>query len=156
MLIGSLLWLAFMTRLDIAYSVNRCSRYSINPTPYQGAILKIIIRYFAGTRDLGLCFGSFYEGIHTDLIGYTDASYGDYLDTRRSTSAYVFLLNSGPISWSTKRQASVATSTAEADYIGECHAGEEAGFLANALKSLGYGVNARCLGTVPPRPSSPV
>ena len=141
MLIGSLLWLACMTRPDIAYSVNRCSRYSINPTPYQGAILKRIIRYLAGTRDLGLCFGSSYEGIHTDLIGYTDASYGDCLDTRRSTSAYVFLLNSGPISWSTKRQASVATSTAEAEYMGECHAGKEAVFLANALKSLGYGAN---------------
>ena len=141
MLIGSLLWLACMTRPDIAYSLSRCSRYSINPTPYQGAILKRIIRYLAGTRDLGLCFGSSYEGIHTDLIGYTDASYGDCLDTRRSTSAYVFLLNSGPISWSTKRQASVATSTAEAEYMGECYAGKEAVFLANALKSLGYGVN---------------
>ena len=116
--IGSLLWLACMTRPDIAYSVNRCSRYSINPTPYQGAILKRIIRSLAVTRDLGLCFGSFYEGIHTDLIGYTDASYGDCLDTRRSTSAYIFLLNSGPISWSTKRQASVATFTAEAEYMG--------------------------------------
>ena len=139
-LVGSLLWLACMTRPDISFSVGKCSRYASNPTPTHDAALKRIVRYLKGSKRLGLKYGPGLgpESSNGNLLGYTDASYGDCLDTRRSTSAYVFLLWNGPISWSSKRQTTVATSTAEAEYVGECNAAKESVFLAGSLKGIGY------------------
>lgn len=100
-----------MTRPDISFSVGKCSRYASNPTPTHDAALKRIVRYLKGSKRLGLKYGPGPdpENSNGNLLGYTDASYGDCLDTRRSTSAYVFLLWNGPISWSSKRQTTVAT-----------------------------------------------
>lgn len=129
-----------MTRPDISFSVGKCSRYASNPTPTYDAALKRIVRYLKGSKRLGLKYGPGPdpENSNGNLLGYTDASYGDCLDTRRSTSAYVFLLWNGPISWSSKRQTTVATSTAEAEYVGECNAAKESVFLAGSLKEVGY------------------
>lgn len=51
---------------------------------------------------------------------------------------YFFMLWNGPVSYSPRRQPTVSTSTAEAEYIGECNASKEAYFLSQALTELGY------------------
>jgi hypothetical protein len=61
-------------------------------------------------------------------------------DGRRSTSAYIFTLGGGPISWSSKRQHTVATSSCEAEYIGQCNATKEAVWLRLLLRETGYPV----------------
>ena len=93
-LVGSLLWLACMTRPDISFPVGKCSRYASNPTPTHDAALKRIVRYLKESKRLGLKCGPGPnpENSNENLLGYTDALYGDCLDTRRSISAYVFLL----------------------------------------------------------------
>jgi hypothetical protein len=50
-------------------------------------------------------------------LAYVDSDYGGCRDTRRSTSGYVFTMAGGPVTWSSKRQATVALSTVEAEYI---------------------------------------
>ena len=57
---------------------------------------------------------------------------------RRSTSGYIFWLANGPISWSSKRQTTVATSTAEAEYIGQFNAGTESVWIRKFLTELGF------------------
>ena len=137
-LLGSLLWLAIMTRPDIAYAVNKCSRYASNPSSTHFGAAKRILRYLAGTRDLGIKYAPDLNS--GKLVGYTNSSYGDCLDTRRSTSGYIFMLHNGPISWTSKRQSIVATSTTEAEYISECHAAKEAVYIARTLESIGFGL----------------
>jgi hypothetical protein len=58
------------------------------------------------------------------LIGYTDADFGGsaVTDGAYSTSGYVFQLAGTPVSWSSKRQGEVATSTTHAEYIGQYNA----------------------------------
>lgn len=58
------------------------------------------------------------------------------MDTRRSTSGYLFNIGSGAISWSSKHQPTVALSSCEADYIGETQATKDAIWLGNLLTEL--------------------
>ncbi len=112
-----------MTRTDISFSVRKCSRYAPNLTPTHDATLKRIVRYVKGSKRLGqnYCPSLGLESSNGNLLDYKDASYGDRLDTCCSTSEYVFLLWNSPISWSSKRQTTVTTSTAEAESVGECN-----------------------------------
>ena len=47
------------------------------------------------------------------LEGYTDADWAGYKVDQRSTSGFVFSLESGAISWSSKKQPTVALSSIE-------------------------------------------
>jgi len=139
-IIGTLMWIACQTRPDIAYAVGKCSRYAANPTPDHDLAVKQIIRYLAETAQLGLRYEpSKMEGVGgAEFFEYTDSAHADCLNSRRSTSGYMFFLWNGPISWSSKRQQCVSTSSAEAEYVGECNAAKELTFLVQALKEVGY------------------
>ena len=59
------------------------------------------------------------------LKGYTDAD-GSSQEHRDAISGYVFLMNGGAISWSSKKQELVTSSTAESEYVAATHASKEA------------------------------
>ena len=71
-------------------------------------------------------------------MGYTDSDYAGCIDSRHSTSGYLFTLRDGLISWSSKHQPIVTTSTCEAEYVASCHATKEAVWLQNLLDLLGH------------------
>ena len=72
------------------------------------------------------------------MRGYSDADWAGDLDTRRSTSGYVFQIGDSTVSWSSKRQSTVAKSTAEAEYVALSFATQEAVWLRQLLDSLGF------------------
>ncbi|POM77343.1 RxLR effector candidate protein [Phytophthora palmivora] len=114
-LVGALMYLATSTRPDIAYAR--------------------VLKYLKTTQDVGLVFNG---GIKGELVGYADANWAGDLDTRRSTTGYVFFLNGSAISWKSKRQPTVATSSTEAEYMALYNAIQEAVWLRQLLKDLGY------------------
>ena len=57
-----------------------------------------------------------------DLVGYTDSDWTGYIEARKSTSRYVFNLNNGNTSWSSKKQLVIVLSTIEVEYIAAAHA----------------------------------
>jgi hypothetical protein len=138
--IGSLMYLMLCTRPDIAYAISNLSRFSANPTEEHWKAVKKVFRYLKGTIDAKLVFrgnATHIEGHSQDpLGGYTDAAFADCPDTRRSTSGYVFSVGSGAISWSSKRQSTVSTSTTESEYKGQFSAALEAMYLRNLAKDL--------------------
>jgi hypothetical protein len=71
------------------------------------------------------------------MIGYSDADWAGDIDTRRSTSGYVFLLNGGCISWRSKKQRTVALSSTEAEYMALSEATQEAVWLKAFMRELG-------------------
>ncbi|XP_055800434.1 uncharacterized mitochondrial protein AtMg00810-like [Solanum dulcamara] len=52
-----------------------------------------------------------------NLVGYSDRDWGGYIDDSRSTSGYLFCLGTICFSRSTRKQETIAQSTAEAEYI---------------------------------------
>ena len=73
---------------------------------------KRILRYVRGTMGYGILHKA---AIPIQLDGYTDADWAGYKADRRSTSGFVFSLGIGAISWSSKKQPTVALSSIEAE-----------------------------------------
>lgn len=102
------------TRPDIMHGVSLISRYMENPTESHLLAAKRILRYLRGTVD----FGIFYKrGVKENLFGFCDSNYAGDVDDRKSTSGFVFIMSSGAISWSSKKQQIVTLSTTEAEFI---------------------------------------
>ncbi|KAF2322185.1 hypothetical protein GH714_008323 [Hevea brasiliensis] len=72
---------------------------------------KLILQYMNGTAVNGIFYK---KGSTCELQGYCDANYVGDLDTRRSTTGYVFNFGSGAISWYSKRQPTVSLLSTEA------------------------------------------
>ncbi|KAG7004123.1 Retrovirus-related Pol polyprotein from transposon TNT [Fusarium oxysporum f. sp. conglutinans] len=130
--IGSLMYLMLGTRPDIAFAVSLCSRHLGNPTNEHQTAVKRIFRYLKGSQNLELV----YQGGLQPLLGYTDSDWAGDLETRRSTSGYVFNLGTGAISCISKRQMTVALSSCEAQYMGQTAAAKEAVWLRGLLQEL--------------------
>ncbi|UYV73120.1 hypothetical protein LAZ67_10001878, partial [Cordylochernes scorpioides] len=86
--IGSLMYLMTRTRPDIAYAVSRVSQFMNNPGPSHWTAVKKIFGYLKATKNIGICFGG--SSCTTSLIGFSDADFAGDLDTRKSTTGYVF------------------------------------------------------------------
>ncbi|XP_042983258.1 uncharacterized protein LOC122312662, partial [Carya illinoinensis] len=112
-MIGSLLYLT-ASRPDIMFSVCLCARFQSSPKESHLIAVKRILRYLSGTINLGLWYPK-----HTsfDLISYTDADYAGCKIDRKSTSGACHFLGHALVSWFSKKQNSVALSTAEAEYV---------------------------------------
>ena len=104
-----------------------------NPTLSHMTAAKRILRYLKNETDLSLTYSS--RGSAT-LTAYADADWGGCLQTRRSTTGYIFTLGDAAISWSSKRQHTVALSTTEAEYMAASTATQELLFLRTLLKDL--------------------
>ena len=63
--------------------------------------VKRVLRYLKGTLKYGLKFTAHEE--ETELFGYSDADWAGDVDTRRSTSGYVFQIGSSTVSWSSRK-----------------------------------------------------
>jgi Cft2 family RNA processing exonuclease len=86
-----------------------------------------------------MSFGLFYrKGEKQELIGYTDSDYAGDQDDRKSTSGYVFMLSSGAVSWSSKKQPVVTLSTTEAEFIVAASSACQAVWLRRILQQLNH------------------
>ncbi|XP_067940345.1 uncharacterized protein [Watersipora subatra] len=132
-MVGSLLYASVATRPDIAQAVSEVSKYNSCPTEAHLTAVKRIIRYIKGTLTTKLCYNKSDE---TKVIGYSDANWAGDLDNRCSTSGNVFLMSGGAVSWQSKRQNTVAVSTAEAEYVSLFHATQEAMWLHKLLNDI--------------------
>jgi hypothetical protein len=82
-------------------------------------------------KDLWLSYG----GQQKDLIGYADAD-RNMAEDRHVISGYAFLLHSGAVFWSTKRQEIISLSTMESEYIAATYASKKALWLRTLITQL--------------------
>ena len=131
--VGSLMYAMVCTRPDIAHAVGMVSRFLSNPGKDHWEAVKWILRYLKGTSNMCLCFG----GAKPVLEGYTDSDMAGDLDSRKSTSGFLFTFAGGAVSWQSKLQKCVALSTTEAEYIAAAEAGKEMLWMKRFLQELG-------------------
>ena len=122
-LVGSLQFLASGTRPDIAFAVNIVSAFNSNPGMPHWTAAKRILRYLKGTKELKL---TYQKSEDPEFLGYSDSDYANDRDTRKSITGYVFTKAGGAVSWASKKQITVASSTTEAEYMALAAAAQEA------------------------------
>jgi hypothetical protein len=93
--------------------------------------------YLKGTATFTLILRR-WEKDTVDLIGWTDSNWAEDPDSRCSVGGFVFDVAGGCISWSSKKQLTIALSTVEAKYMAASNATKEAIWLRVLLTDLGY------------------
>lgn len=129
--VGALLFLSIVSRPDISYAVNLVSRYVNNPNNAHINAVKRIIRYLKGTKSMSIVYNS-----NSELIGYSDSDFAGDLDTRKSNTGYIFLMNGGPVTWASRKQNTVALSTTESEYMAASDAAKEILWLKQFLSDI--------------------
>ena len=137
--VGCLMYLASCTRPDISQTVGALARFMSAPTSVHNKAVRQVMRYLAGTRDLGLVYGG--SDQTNQPYGYSDADWAGDLDSRRSTSGFVFLMAGAAVSWGSKLMQGVCTSTQESEYKAGARACKEAIWLTQLCGDLGIEVD---------------
>jgi len=131
-LVGKLIYLT-ITRPEIAYTVNTLSQFMQDPQRHFLDAACQLLRYLKRVPGQGLMFPSNNE-LH--LISYCDADWARCLTTRRSVTGYCIFLGKSLVSWKSKKQITVARSSAEAKYRSMAAATCELSWLRFLLRDL--------------------
>ncbi|KAD5318172.1 hypothetical protein E3N88_18118 [Mikania micrantha] len=133
-MIGSLMYLT-ASRPDIMFATCVCARFQAAPKESHLIAVKRIFRYLQGTQSLGIWYST---GHSCKLVAFSDSDYAGCKLTRKSTSGGCQFLGNCLVSWQSKKQTSVATSTAEAEYIAAASCTSQILWLQTQL--LDYGI----------------
>ena len=131
--IDSLMYAMVCTRPDIVHAVGVVSKFMSRPRKQHWEAVKWILRYLKGSSDTSLYF----TGASLKLQGYVDADFAGDIDSRKSTTGFVFTLGGTAISWASNLQKIVTLSTTEAQYIATTEVGKEMTWLHDFLDELG-------------------
>ena len=135
-MVGSLLYLSTKTRPDISEAVGVVARHVEDPTLEDWTAVKRIFKYLRGTSKLGLIYPE--DDASTMLHGYCDADWAGDKEERKSTGGFVLKIGKCLVSWRSQKQAVVAPSTSEAEYIALFEISKEITWLRRLLKELGF------------------
>jgi transposase InsO family protein len=147
-IVGTLMYAAISTRPDTAHAVHYLASHMLAPTQLHMAAAERVLRYLAGTKAVGLVFGSrngaaamgdsrgHGERQQLDVCAFADADWANNRNDRKSITGWVAKLNGDPISWSSKKQRTVALSTCEAELYAEAAAIQEVLWLRGLMKEL--------------------
>lgn len=130
-LIGALLWVAQCTRADISFAVSwlsQCLR-DLSESHWNAGLC--VLSYLASASHLSLSLGD-----DPSVSGYSDSDWAEDQHDRRSTTGYSYRWVSGPISWRTRKQATVSLSSTESEYKAMSDACREGLWLQNLLSEL--------------------
>ena len=140
--IGSLIYLMLGTRPDLGFCVNKLAQYCGAPTDRHWRGIMRILRFVRGTTSAKLVLGNVPrtpdETIPADVVcGYFDSAFMDNTHDRHSTMGYAFYCAGSLVSWSSRKQRTIALSTTEAEYLAGTEATKEVVWLQQLMRALG-------------------
>ncbi|KAJ9544193.1 LOW QUALITY PROTEIN: hypothetical protein OSB04_023900 [Centaurea solstitialis] len=130
-MVGSLMYLT-TSRPDIMFAT--CVVLA-KPKESHLAAVKRIFRYLKGTPYYGLWYP---KGLGFELQAYSDADYGGCNMDRKSTSGHIQLLGNKLVSWASKKQQCVSTSTAESEYVAAASCCSQVLWMQTQLRDYGF------------------
>ncbi|KAK8952168.1 hypothetical protein KSP39_PZI004103 [Platanthera zijinensis] len=133
-MIGSLLYLT-ASRPDIIFATCICARLQVSPRESHLTLVKRILRYVKSYPNLGLWYP---KDSGFELTGFSDADYAGCRVDRKSTSGTCQFLGDKFVSLFCKKQTSVSTSTAEAEYMAADSCCSQILWIQNQLLEYGY------------------
>ncbi|CAJ2679303.1 unnamed protein product [Trifolium pratense] len=133
-LVGSLQYLS-LTRPDIAFATNKLAQFMQNPSTMHWLALKRLLRYLAGSCDKGIFISA---TAPLTFHAYSDADWAGDKDDYISTTGYLLYLGDTPISWSSRKQRSVARSSTEAEYKALADTASELLWVLSLFTELGH------------------
>ncbi|KAJ9548153.1 hypothetical protein OSB04_020696 [Centaurea solstitialis] len=133
-MIGSLLYLT-ASRPDIMYATCLCARYQADPKESHRKAVKRIFRYLKGTPNLALWY-PMDSGF--DLTAFSDSDFAGCKLDRKSTTGGCHLLGGKLVSWTSKKQNSMSTSTAEVEYVAPRSCCAQVLWMRNQLLDYGF------------------
>ena len=145
---GTLMYAAISTRPDIAHAVHYLASNMLAPAQLHMVAAERVLRYLAGTRDVGLVFGSrngdavgdsrgWRTEVQVDVCAFSDADWANSKVDRKSVTGWVAKLNGDTVSWASKKQRTVALSTCEAELYAKAAAIQEVLWLRGMMAELG-------------------
>jgi hypothetical protein len=148
--IRELMFVTIATRPDIMYAVSQLSSFNSNPCQRHLAAANHALRYLKGTINFGIVYkrqprqrASAPHGFWSNEIGCSDADWGRDLDSRRSTTVVVVLLNDTVVEWKSCKQQTVTVSTMEAEYMALTDAAKEIKWICQLFDKLHYRITLR-------------
>ncbi|KAJ9544546.1 hypothetical protein OSB04_024253 [Centaurea solstitialis] len=133
-MVGSLMYLT-ASRPDIMFATCVCARYQAKPKESHLAAIKRIFRYLKGTPYYGIWYP---KGLGFELQAYTDADYGGCNMDRKSTSGHLQFLGNKLVSWASKKQQCVSTSTVESEYVAAASCCLQVLWMQSQLRDYGF------------------
>ncbi|PHT31747.1 Acetylglutamate kinase, chloroplastic [Capsicum baccatum] len=135
--LGCLMYIMNCTRLDIAFTISKLSRYTSNPNKIHWMTMKRVLGYLKYTQNYALHYNK-YPAV---LEVYSDANWITRLNEVKCTSGYVFTIGGEAVSWKSSKKTCIGRSTMESEFIALDKAGEEAEWLQNFLEDIPYWPN---------------
>ncbi|KAL0410576.1 UNVERIFIED_CONTAM: Copia protein [Sesamum latifolium] len=118
-----------------SFGVGLVSRHMEAPTTSHLKVAKRILRYIQGTIDHGIFYKSSQD---FELVGYCDSDWAGDIDSRKSTTGFVYFMGSSAFTWNSKKQPIVTLSTCEAEYVAVASCVCHAIWLRGLLKELNF------------------
>ena len=153
--IASLAYLAIGTRPDLAQAVSTLSRFLADPHSQHWRAVGHVLQYLRETAGLGIEYMVASPSANqltketaaaVQPAGWVDSDFAGDPETSKSMGGYLFSIRRGAVSWRSKLQTVVATSTCHAEYIAACEGAREAVWLKAFLSSLGLHQQAIAIG----------
>jgi hypothetical protein len=144
-IVGSLIYATISTRPDITHAVNMLSRYMHQPSQSHMNAAKRVLRYLKSCSEYGLVYDNNNKQYSMNdaltITGYCDSDWGGDTVDNKSTTGYAVLLNNNLITWNTKKQPTVALSSAEAELMAIVEVTKEIAWMSILLTELNYKIN---------------
>ena len=132
--IGMLLWISMCSRLDISFYVNFLSSFNNDPMEIHWEHVKKVILYLRKTKNLGIVFNA--KPQMNFPVVFCDASHGDPLIRRGSTTGFMFALCGTPFAWASRKQKVMSIHSCEAEYYGMSDMSVDAMYYLQIFKEL--------------------
>ena len=132
--VGNIIFAMIYSRPDICFALSKLSQYISAPGAHHETAVKQVLRYLRSTAALRLRYGPTRSpGKQEHISVYADSDHAADRDDRRSVLGYAVMIGGGAISWVSRRQKSVSTSTAEAEYMALAQASKQALWIRQLL-----------------------